>query len=92
MRGGRTSKTLRADQIRRLETFRIGNRLSIPMLNAAIGGRGMFTWQVLRRALQGKPIWEFNYQHIVQWIESHLPAEPAGRDGKALAAGEKVQA
>lgn len=62
------------------------------MLNAAIGGRGVFTWQVLRRALQGKPVWELNYQHIVLWIESHLPAEATVRDGKALAAGDKVQA
>lgn len=77
---------LRADQIARLKSFQIARRLSLPLLNAAIGGSEHFTWQVLQRAMQGKPVWWMNHDFIVSWIESHLPHP---KDGKTAASGEQ---
>ena len=89
MAKGPRTKVLRSDQIARLENFRVARRLSYPQLNAAIGGKGVFGWQVLQRAMNGQPVWDLNHRHIAEWIEQHLPA-PTLADGKAAAAGERA--
>jgi hypothetical protein len=92
MSPGRQSKTLRPDQIERLEKFRrmahdgAPHGYSIPQLCTAIGAQ--FKWGTLRRALKGLPIWDLFHGFIVQWIESNLPLVPLP-DGKTAAAGDR---
>lgn len=89
-RRGRRSRVLRPDQIKRLENYRIARRLSIYALNAAMGGRENFTWEVLDRALKGKPVAELNHRFIVEWIERHVSPEPETKpDGKTAACGRE---
>lgn len=87
---GKRSQALRPDQIKRLERFRVARRLSIVQLNAAMGGRQNFTWEVLDRALKGKPVAEINHRIIVDWMERHVPEEKAPRDYKTAAAGDRA--
>ena len=86
---GRQSKRLSDGQIRRLSEYRSQRRLSLPQLKLAMDAP--FRWHVLKRALAGEPIWEFNHLYIVSWINVHIPEKPPAFDGKAAAAGEFVQ-
>ena len=93
---GRQTKTLRPDQIARLEKFRrtphegAPGGYSLPQLKLAMAGP--FTWETLSKALQGRPVWDLTASWIGQWIERYLPAPPAEPDGKAAAAGDEVKA
>jgi hypothetical protein len=88
MSPGRISKVLPADVIQRLEEFRKARRYSYPQLNHDVMG-SPFKWATLKKALDGKAIWEFNHGWIVDWVEKHLHrVAPAVRDHKMLAAGD----
>jgi hypothetical protein len=78
---GKPSTCLSPEQLTRLEVFREANRLSIPALALVLAAP--FKWEVLSRALAGRPVWNLNHTYIVQWIDKHLvkcePIEaPAG--------------
>src|ERR1700674_2112536 len=66
---GRQSLTLRPDYLERLEKFRIAERLALPQLKLAMAAP--CGWQVIARALEGKPVWEMNYRYIVEWIDRY---------------------
>jgi len=70
MRQGRPSRTLTAEQIEQLEAYRRAERQTFAELNATM--ENPFTWQVLKRAIDGRPVWELNHGHIVNWIERNL--------------------
>lgn len=89
MPGGRTSKALRKDQIQALSDYRVVRRLSFPQLKLHMAAP--FRWQVLKRALGGEPIWEFNHKFIVEWMEKHIAQNPPSVDFKSRAAGESLQ-
>lgn len=92
---GRQTRTLRKDQIERLEKFRKASHegaphgYSLPQLRLAMGAS--FGWRTLQTALQGRPVWDLSYSFIAQWIERYLPAAPAPQDGKSASAGEKPE-
>jgi hypothetical protein len=89
MTRGRQSKTLRPEEIRRLEEFRVSRRLTYPQLKLAM--EAPFKWSTLKKALRGLPIWDLNHKFIVEWLDVHCPEKPAAVDGKTAAAGELVQ-
>lgn len=70
MAQGRPSQTLTPEEIERLENYRISNRLTFTKLNLAMNNP--FSWEVLKRAIGGRPVWELNHSHIVNWIERNL--------------------
>lgn len=72
MAQGRPSQTLSAEEIEQLENFRISERQTFVKLNATM--ENPFTWQVLKRAMEGRPVWELNHAHIVAWIEQNIVA------------------
>lgn len=82
---GRQSRALRPDQIERLTKYRLQRRYSLPQLNAAMDSP--FTWQVLKRALAGQPIWELNHRYIVEWLDQWMPSHQVP-DGKLAATGD----
>lgn len=92
---GRWSRTLRPDQIKRLEKFRKAphagapHGYSLPQLRLAMEAH--FTWETLRRALLGRPIWDLSHAYIVQWLDRYIPEEDQPIDGKAAAAGEREE-
>jgi hypothetical protein len=90
MPGGRQSKRLGPEQIRRLSDYRMLHRLSLPQLNRAMAAP--FRWGVLHKALLGKPIWDLNHKFIVEWLDVHCLGKPAAIDGKAAASGEREEA
>jgi hypothetical protein len=83
----RQTRTLRRDQIQRLEAFRISRRLNIQQLKLAMDAP--FTWPTLFRALRGKPILQAFHCYIVSWLDLYVPAKEV-RDGKAAAANDPV--
>ncbi len=91
MARGRQTRTLRKDQIERLEKFRKARHdgaphgYSYPQLRLAMGMT--FGWRSVQAALQGRPVWDLYHAPIAQWIERYLPAPAAPVDGKSLAAG-----
>jgi hypothetical protein len=88
MSRGRRSKVLPADVIECLEKFRLARRYSFPQLNRDVMATP-FKWTTLKNALDGKPVWEFNYHWIVDWVERNLRrVAPAIRDFKAKAAND----
>ncbi len=93
MARGRQTRTLRKDQIERLEMFRKAHHdgaphgYSYPQLRLAMGMT--FGWRTVQAALQGRPVWDLYHAPIAQWIERYLPAPPAPVDGKAAASGER---
>lgn len=88
---GRGTRKLRQDQIERLTKFRVAQRYSLPVLRSAMSAP--FSWETLKKALDGLPVWDISHAYIVQWIDRFLPElpDPATpvRDGKAAAAGER---
>jgi len=70
MAKGKPSKCLSADLLERLEEYRQTERLSIPRLCVAMAAP--FGWEVLSRALAGRPVWDLNHSYIVAWIDGHL--------------------
>jgi hypothetical protein len=86
---GRQTRVLRKEQIDRLEKFRRAphdgapNGYSLLQLKRAMSAP--FTWETLRKALQGLPVWDLSYFYIASWIDRYLSAPP--RDGKTAAAG-----
>ena len=95
MAKGRQARTLRKDQIERLEEFRRASHegalhgYSLPQLRSAMGAG--FGWRTLQKALQGRPVWDLSYFYIAQWIERFLPAGKPVHDGKAAAAGDSPE-
>jgi hypothetical protein len=85
---GRPSQALRKDQIDRLEQYRRENgNLGLPRLNRTMGSP--FKWRTLQRALEGRPVWDLNYEFIVAWIERMCPPAPElPPDVKMAAAGK----
>jgi len=81
---------LTPEEISRLDKFRREERKTFPELNATM--QNPFTWQVLKRAIEGRPVWELNHGHIVAWIEQNLSAGlPAGSsEGRAEHGNEKL--
>lgn len=86
MAQGRPSRRLNAEQIERLEKYRRAERKSFAELNSTMANP--FTWEVLKRAMAGRPVWELNHAHIVAWIERFLPVLPVAFDPKMAAAGK----
>jgi len=92
---GRQTRTLRPDQIARLEDFRKASHegaphgYSLPQLRLAMGAS--FGWRTLQTALLGRPVWDLSYSYITQWIERYIPADAPVQDGKSAAAGEKPE-
>src|SRR6266404_5780987 len=92
---GRQTRTLRPDQIARLEKFRRSahdgaqHGYSLPQLRLAMGAS--FGWRTLQTALKGLPVWDLSYFYIVQWIERFIPEDAPPQDGKSAAAGEKLE-
>jgi hypothetical protein len=90
---GRTSRALTPHQIERLDRFRRSahdgapHGYSFALLRTAMGAR--FSPETMQKALQGRPIWVLHHSYIVEWIERYLGKEPAMRDGKAAASGER---
>lgn len=94
MNPGVQSKRLTAEQIERLKWFRRHagrNGYSFPQLKLAMDAP--FTWQTLKRAIEGSPVAEFNHDFIVEWLDRFVPAKPGPkiRDYKADAAGDHTQ-
>jgi hypothetical protein len=93
---GRQTRTLRPDQIKRLEAFKRAphdgapHGYSLPQLRSAMA-LGC-SWETLQKALQGLPVWDMHHTYIAEWIERYLPAAPAAVDGKAAASGEREEA
>lgn len=88
MTTGKESKALSAEMIRRLNEFRSAKRYSLPQVKLAMNAP--FTYNVLRRALDGKAIWILNYEFIEKWLDRFVPATPPPPeepDGKLAAAG-----
>ena len=92
MARGRQSRTLRPDQIERLEKFRrrpqegAPGGYSLPQLKLAMAAP--FSWETLRNALAGRPVWDLSASWIAQWIDRYLPPLPIEKDGKAAAGGD----
>jgi hypothetical protein len=93
MPAGRRSKILDKDYIERLERFRRAPHdgapggYTLPQLRSAMAPP--FSLDVLKNALQGRPVWELSHAWLVAWIDKHFPV-PAPRpihDGKMAAAG-----
>jgi hypothetical protein len=87
-------KRLTAEQIERLKSVqRHGDgRRSYSIYNLREALAAPFTWETLRRAIEGKPIQERNRDFIVQWLDRYVPASAApraGMDAKSRAAGER---
>jgi|SRR5882672_4086051 len=91
MPGGRESKALRPDQIKRLESFRRASHegaphgYSLPLLRTAMGAG--FSWATLKKALQGRPVWVLHHAYIVEWLDRYVPAAEPPQDGKTASAG-----
>jgi hypothetical protein len=71
---GRPTQTLTTEEIERLENFRRSERKTFSELNAIMDNP--FSAEVLKRALGGRPVWDLNHAHIVNWIERNLAAKP----------------
>ena len=87
---GRQSKALDKRQIERLKEYQRAKRYSIPQLKLAMDGP--FTYTVLSKALKGEPIWEINYEFIVDWLDRFVPEHGTpvfDFDAKRAAAGER---
>jgi hypothetical protein len=90
MARGKQTRTLRQDQIERLEKFRRTSHdganagYSYPQLAIAMGKP--CGWETLQNALKGRPVWVLIHGKLAEWIERYVPAQPL-HDGKALAAG-----
>jgi len=68
MKTGPQTKKLSFEQIaelRKIQT-RVEGR-SLPKLREFM--KAPFSWQTLSQALKGRPIWQPNYQFIVDWLE-----------------------
>lgn len=88
MAQGRPSQTLTTEEIERLESFRIAERLTFAKLNETM--QNPFSWEVLKRAIGGRPVWELNHGHIVNWIERNLTAASGGPVKSAVSEGDDV--
>lgn len=92
---GPQTRTLRKDQIERLEQFRRTPHdgspagYSYPQLRIAMGSP--CAWETVQKALQGRPVAQLIHGKISEWIERFLPAGKTVTDGKAAAAGEKSE-
>lgn len=90
MRRGPATRVLSRSQIQRLETFRRSahdgaeHGYSFPQLRQAMSCQ--FSWETLKKALEGKPVRDLYALYIIQWLDRYLPAA-AVFDGKAAAAG-----
>jgi len=87
---GKQVRTLRKDQIERLERFRRAPHDGAPsgysyaQLRLAMGKP--CTWSILQKALNGEPIWDLIYWRVSEWIDRYVPAKET-HDGKTAAAG-----
>jgi len=70
MTRGRTTRTLRRDQIAALQQLRTENRYSYAQLKLCLACP--CNAETLHRAIDGKPIWDVTYAYIVQFCERHL--------------------
>lgn len=86
---GLPSKALSPDHIGRLRAYRRAKRYSLAQLNRAMASS--FRWQTLARALEGKPVWEFNHEEIVRWLDKFVPAPAPPRDYKMESAGDREE-
>jgi hypothetical protein len=92
MARGRQTRTLRKDQIERLEAFRRTAHdgspagYSYPQLRLAMGKP--CGWETLQKALRGAAVWDLVHHRLAEWIERYLPAAELPPDGKAAAAGD----
>src|SRR5882762_1834640 len=92
---GRQTRTLRPDQIERIQRFRMATHdgaphgYSLPQLRLAMDAS--FGWETLRNALLGRPVWDLSHAYIVQWLDRYIPAADPPIDGKAAAAGVRVE-
>jgi hypothetical protein len=93
MARGRQTRTLRPDQIERLEKFRRSSHDGAPhgysLAQLRLAMDASFGWQTLKKALAGLPVWDLHHSYIAQWIERFIPAASAPIDGKAAASGER---
>jgi hypothetical protein len=91
---GPQTRSLRKDQIERLEKFRRTSHegspagYSYPQLRLALGSP--CAWETVQRALKGLPIAILIHARISEWIERHLPKLPLKPDYKTLSTGEKT--
>jgi hypothetical protein len=96
---GESSRALSHSDRRRLREFRARHAarlglssLSIPVLKTSMGAP--FTWETLKRALEGKKVRADNYQFIKAFLDKYAPAPPtentprAALDRKSISAGE----
>jgi hypothetical protein len=83
MSPGRQSRALSSQQIERLDHVRRHHSFSLPQLKLAM--EAPFTWRVLRRALEGKPIWILSADFIVDWLDRVNPAPQNGERNEAPA-------
>jgi hypothetical protein len=93
---GEAARALSLNDRRRLREFRARHAarlgfssLSIPALKTSIGAP--FTWETLKRALEGKKIRADNYEFIKEFLDrvQHKPPVAVGLDRKSVSAGER---
>jgi hypothetical protein len=97
---GEAARALSMGDRRRLREFRMRHAarlgfssLSIPVLKSCMGAP--FTWETLKRALEGKKVRADNCGFIEAFLDRHAPAPPAAEhphaaiDGKSFSAGER---
>lgn len=90
MARGRTTRTLRRDQIAALQQLRTENRYSYAQLKLCLGCP--CNAETLHRAIDGQPIWDVTHAYIAQFCERHLrvPEIPGALpDFKKAAAHDK---
>jgi hypothetical protein len=91
---GRQTRTLRQDQIDKLEAFRRARHdgapsgYSLPQLRSAMG-LGC-SWETLQKALQGRPVWDLHYFRIVQWIERFLTTPATDEEPQEKGDAEEI--
>lgn len=91
-RRGRTSKSLSVEDRRRLRKYqsdhsrRLGVSVGLPQLKLAM--EAPFSWETIRRALEGRPIWHSYHEFIVTFLDRVEPRAQAAMDFKSRASGE----
>lgn len=91
MARGRTTRTLRRDQIEALQQLRTENRYSYAQLKLCLDCP--CNAETLHRAIEGKPIWDVTYAYIAQFCERHLrvPVVPGALPDFKKAAGNDTE-
>lgn len=82
MKRGPQSKKLTFEQIELLRKIQMQiEGRSLPKLREHM--KAPFGWQTLSQALKGRPIWQPNYQFIVEWLNGQtIEAEVGGSESR----------